>query len=72
MSIDKKINQKKIKKKINIDLAVLPSHDTISLLSFLIPRNSPTTYNMGQPCCPFCHFHLLLFIFLLPNFHLLP
>jgi len=28
-SINKKINEKKIEKKINIDLAVLPSHDNL-------------------------------------------
>jgi len=27
MSIDKKINEKKMKRNINIDLAILPSHD---------------------------------------------
>jgi len=30
MSIDKKINQKKIENKINIDLTILPSHDNLS------------------------------------------
>ena len=48
------------------DLAILPSHDIIPLLSFLIPRIFPTIYNMDQPCCLFRH--LLLFILLLPNF----
>jgi len=28
VSIDKKIKEKKIEKKINIDLAILPSHDS--------------------------------------------
>jgi len=37
--INKKIKEKKIEKKINIDLAILPSHDTIPLLSFFVLRN---------------------------------
>ena len=31
----RKINEKKIEKKINIDLAVLPSHDKIAKLIFI-------------------------------------
>jgi len=48
-------NQKKRKRKeiLNNDLAVLPSHDTTPLSSFLVPRNFPTARNMGQPYCPF-------------------
>ena len=34
----------------------MPSHDTTPLLSFLIPRNFPTTHSMGQLCCSFHHF----------------
>ena len=54
-----KSNKKRKEKKRNIDndLAILPSHDTTPLLSFLIPRIF-TTHNMGQPCCLFlfhCH-----------------
>ena len=37
-----------------LHLAILPSHDTTPLLSFLVPRNFSTTRNMGPPCCPFC------------------
>jgi len=36
----------------------LPSHDTISLLSFLILRNFPTTHSMAQLCYPFCYLFL--------------
>jgi len=32
MSINKKINEKKMKRNINIDLAVLPSHDTFQYI----------------------------------------
>jgi len=39
VSIDKKIKEKKIEKKININLAISPSYNTTPLLSFLIPRN---------------------------------
>ena len=49
--------EKEKKRNINNDLAILPSHDTTPLLSFLIPRIF-TTHNMGQPCCLFlfhCH-----------------
>ena len=58
-SINKKIKEKKKKRILNNDLAVLPSHDTTPLLSFLVPRTFSTTCNMGQPCCPF-HCRLLL------------
>jgi len=34
-----KIKEKKKKKKRNNDLAILPSHDTTPLSSFLVPRN---------------------------------
>jgi len=37
---EKKRKEKKEKEKINNDLAVLPSHDTTPLLSFLVLRNS--------------------------------
>ena len=70
-SIDKKIKEKKKKRILNNDLAILPSHDTTPLLSFLVPRNFPITCNMGLPCYPF-HLHLppsililLIFLFLL-------
>jgi len=55
------VNKRKRKeKKRNIynNLVVLPSHDTTSLLSFLVLRIF-TTYNMGQPYYPFLA-HLLL------------
>ena len=49
----RKIKEKKKKRNINNDLVDLPSHDTTSLLSFLVPRNFPIVRNMGRPCCPF-------------------
>ena len=45
--------EKKRKRNINNNLAILPSHDTTPLLSFLVPRNFSITRNMGPPCCPF-------------------
>ena len=63
----KKINQKKIENKINIDLAILPSHDTTPFLSFLIPRNFLITHSIGRPYC-LSHLYLLLSILLLLNF----
>ena len=45
----------------------MASHDTTPLLSFLVPRNFPTTCNMGRPCRP-SHLHLPLSIFELPIF----
>jgi len=54
-----KEKEKKKKKKRNNNLAVLPSHDTTSLSSFLIPRIFPITRSMGQPDCP-SHRRLLL------------
>jgi len=36
---NQKLKEKKKKRNINIDLAVLPSHDTTPLLSFLVLRN---------------------------------
>jgi len=47
-----KLKEKKKKRKRNNDLAVLPSHDTTPLLSFLVPRNFLTTHNMGRPYHP--------------------
>jgi len=38
-SIDTKIKEKKKKRILNIDLVVLPSHDTTLLLGFLVLRN---------------------------------
>ena len=55
------------KRNINNNLAVLPSHDTTPLLSFLVPRNFSTTHSIGLPCCPF-HFHLPPSILNLLNF----
>ena len=54
-------NKRKGKEILNNDLAILPSHNTTPLLSFLVPRNFPTTCSMGQPCYPSCC-HLLLSI----------
>jgi len=55
LQIKRKEKKKKKKRKriLNNDLAVLPSHDTTPLLSFLVPRNFSTTYNMSPPYCPF-------------------
>ena len=60
----RKIKEKKNKRNINNDLAVLPSHDTTPLLGFLVPRNFSTTRNKGRPCHP-SRFHLLLSTLLL-------
>ena len=59
--------EKKRKRNINNDLAILPSHDTTPLLSFLILRNFSTTRSVGLPCCLFC-LHLPLSILKLPIF----
>ena len=59
--------EKKKKRNINNNLAVLPSYDTTPLLSFLIPRNFSITCSMGLPCCPFC-LHLPPSILKLPIF----
>ena len=55
-TIIRKIKEMKMKRNININLAILPSHDTTPLLSFLVLRKFPITHNMGQLCCPslFC------------------
>ena len=60
----RKEKKRKRKRNINNDLAVLPSHDTTPLLSFLVPRNFSTTCNMGPPCCLF-HLYLPLSILVL-------
>ena len=60
----RKEKKRKRKRNINNDLAVLPSHDTTPLLSFLVPRNFSTTYNIGLPCCLF-HLYLPLSILVL-------
>ena len=59
--------RKEKKRNINNDLAILPSHDTTLLLSFLVPRNFSTTHSVGLPCCPF-HLHLPPSILGLPIF----
>ena len=59
---------------LTLHLAILPSHDTTPLLSFLVPRNFSTTRNMGSPCCPFC-LHLppsILEFLIFPQFLPLP
>ena len=66
-SIDKKIKEKKKKRILNNNLAILPSHDTTPLLSFLVLRNFSTTHSVGLPCCPF-HLHLPPSILGLPIF----
>ena len=66
-----KEKEKEKKRNINNNLAILPSYDTTSLLSFLVPRNFSTTHSIGLPCCPF-HFHLPLSILDLLNFLPLP
>ena len=74
-SIDKKIKEKKKKRILNNDLAILPSHDTTSLLSFLVPRNFSTTHNMSLPCCPFCLYlppSILILLIFLPQLLPLP
>jgi len=60
-TIFKTKKKRKRKEILNNDLAILASHDTTPLLSFLVLRNFLTTHNMGQPCCP-SHCRLLLFI----------
>ena len=71
----REIKEKKRKRNINNDLVDLPSHDTIPLLGFLVPRNfSSTICNMGWPCRPSCLCLLLstlLLLIFLPRF-LLP
>jgi len=62
-----KEKEKKKKRNINNDLAILPSHDTTLFLSFLILRNFSTTHKVGQPCCLF-YYYLLLSILLVLNF----
>jgi len=52
--------KKKKKRNINNNLAILPSHDIIPLLSFLVLRIF-TTHNMGHSCYLFLS-HLLLSI----------
>ena len=64
---NKKRKEKKRKRNINNDLAILPSHNTTPLLSFLILRNFSTTRSIGLPYCPF-RLHLPLSILELPNF----
>jgi len=63
---NQKLKKKKKKKILNNDLAILPSHDTTPLLSFLVPRNFLTTCNMNQLCCLFRR--LLLSTPLIPSF----
>jgi len=58
-TIFKTKRKRKRKEILNNDLAILPSHDTTPLLSFLVPRNFLTIRNMGQPCCPSRHCLLL-------------
>jgi len=53
---NKSNKEKKKKRNINDNLAIFAKSWYHPLLSFLIPRNFPTTHSMGQSCCPFHHF----------------
>ena len=59
--------EKKRKRNIDNDLAILLSYDITPLLSFLVPRNFSTARSIGLPYCPF-FLHLPLPILELPIF----